>query len=134
MPFNYTVSNLPLLVPVSVILPAATPNQIISFPDRFLGRAVSLKITNNDAANAATYSYNQNANFANLAPSAFSTLDGTIVNFLTVNTGAAGTVLVEAQCAPLVVQQTQTKTQDTFYNVSVPNTPQQNILDLVETT
>ena len=134
MPFNYTVSNLPLLVPVSVILPAATPNQIISFPDRFLGRAVSIKITNNDAANAATYSYNQNANFANLAASSFALLDGTIINFLEVNTGAAGTVLVEAQCAPLVVQQTQTKTQDTFYNVSVPNTPQQNLLDLVETT
>ena len=62
MPFNYTVSNLPLLVPIRVILPAATANQIISFPDRFLGRAVSLKITNNDAANALTYSYNQNLN------------------------------------------------------------------------
>jgi|TARA_B110000263_G_C15245075_1_gene481301 hypothetical protein len=134
MPFNYTVSNLPLLVPVSVILPAATANQIISFPDRFLGRAVSIKITNNDGANPATYSYNQNANFASLAASSFATLDGTIINFLTVNTGAAGTVLVEAQCAPLVVQATQTKTQDTFYNVEVPTTPQQNILDLVETT
>ena len=134
MPFNYTVSNLPLLVPVSVILPISANPQIISFPDRFLGRAVSVKITNNDAANAATYSYNQNANFANLAPSAFSTLDGTIINFLTVNTGAAGTVLVEAQCAPLVVQQTQTKTQDTFYNVNVPTTQEQNVLDLVETT
>jgi hypothetical protein len=134
VPFNYTVSNLPLLVPVSVILPISANPQIISFPDRFLGRAVSVKITNNDAANAATYSYNQNANFANLAPSAFSTLDGTIINFLTVNTGAAGTVLVEAQCAPLVVQQTQTKTQDTFYNVNVPTTQEQNVLDLVETT
>ena len=134
MPFNYTVSNLPLLVPVSVILPISANPQIISFPDRFLGRAVSVKITNNDAANAATYSYNQNANFANLAPSAFSTLDGTIINFLTVNTGAAGTVLVEAQCAPLVVQKTQTKTQDTFYNVNVPTTQEQNVLDLVETT
>jgi|TARA_R110000824_G_scaffold60376_1_gene161455 hypothetical protein len=134
MPFNYTVSNLPLLVPVRVILPAATANQIISFPDRFLGRAVSIKITNNDAANAATYAYNQNAQFSNLAPSSFDTLDGTIINFLTVNTGAAGTVLVEAQCAPLVVQATQTKTQDTFYEVNVPSTQEQNVLDLVETT
>jgi hypothetical protein len=134
VPFNYTVSNLPLLVPVSVILPAATANQIISFPDRFLGRAVSVKITNNDAANPATYAYNQNANFANLAASSFATLDGTIINFLTVNTGAAGTVLVEAQCAPLIVQGTQTKTQDTFYNVTVPTTSEQNVLDLVETT
>ena len=134
MPFNYTVSNLPLLVPVRVILPAATANQIISFPDRFLGRAVSIKITNNDAANAATYAYNQNAQFSNLAPSSFDTLDGTIINFLTVNKGAAVTVLVEAQCAPLVVQATQTKTQDTFYEVNVPSTQEQNVLDLVETT
>ena len=134
MPFNYTVSNLPLLVPVRVILPAATANQIISFPDRFLGRAVSLKITNNDATNPATYAYNQNSQFSNLSAQFFDTLDGTIVNYLTVNTGAAGTVLVEAQCAPLVVQATQTKTQDTFYNVEVPTTQQQNVLDLVETT
>ena len=121
MPFNYTVSNLPLLVPVRVIIPAASTNFIISFPDRFLGRAVSLKITNNDGANVATYAYNQNAQFSTLPAGAD-------------DTGAAGTVLVEAQCAPLVVQQTQTKTQDTFYNVQVPTTQQQNVLDLVETT
>ena len=108
MPFNYTVSNLPLLVPIRVILPANTPNQIISFPDRFLGRAVSLKITNNDAANALTYAYNQNAQFSNLAASSFDTLDGTIVNFLEVNTGAAGTCLVEAQVASLIEQKVQT--------------------------
>ena len=134
MPFNYTVSNLPLLVPVRVILPAATANQIISFPDRFLGRAVSLKITNNDAANAATYSYNQNSQFANLPANAFDTLDGTIVNFLEVNTGAAGTVLVEAQVATLLEQKVHSKTQDTFYSVRVPSTPEQNVLDLEETT
>lgn len=134
MPFNYTISNLPLLVPVRVILPANTPNQIISFPDRFLGRAVSIKITNNDGANVATYAYNQNAQFSTLNASSFDTLDGTIINYLTVNTGAAGTVLVEAQCAPLVVQETQTKTQDTFYEVNVPSTQEQNVLDLVETT
>ncbi len=134
MPFNYTVSNLPLLVPIRVILPANTPNQIISFPDRFLGRAVSLKITNNDAANALTYAYNQNAQFSSLAASSFDTLDGTIVNFLTVNTGAAGTCLVEAQVASLIEQKVQTKTQDTFYSVRVPSTGEQNVLDLEETT
>ena len=134
MPFNYTVSNLPLLVPIRVILPANTPNQIISFPDRFLGRAVSLKITNNDAANALTYAYNQNAQFSNLAASSFDTLDGTIVNFLEVNTGAAGTCLVEAQVASLIAQKVQTKTQDTFYSVRVPSTGEQNVLDLEETT
>jgi len=134
VPFNYTVSNLPLLVPIRVILPAATANQIISFPDRFLGRAVSLKITNNDAANALTYSYNQNSQFSSLAPSSFDTLDGTIVNFLEVNTGAAGTCLVEAQVAPLIEQKVQSKTQDTFYSVRVPSTPEQNVLDVEETT
>ena len=134
MPFNYTVSNLPLLVPIRVILPANTPNQIISFPDRFLGRAVSLKITNNDAANALTYAYNQNAQFSNLAASSFDTLDGTIVNFLEVNTGAAGTCLVEAQVESLIEQKVQTKTQDTFYSGRVPSTGEQNVLDLEETT
>ncbi len=134
MPFNYTVSNLPLLVPIRVILPANTPNQIISFPDRFLGRAVSLKITNNDGANVATYAYNQNPQFSTLNASSFDTLDGTIINYLTVNTGAGGTVLVEAQVAPLIESKVQTKTQDTFYSVSIPNTGEQSVLDLEETT
>ena len=95
-----TVSNVPLLYPIRIVCPAgATTN--ISFPDQFLGRAIALKITNNDAANAATYDYNLNRIFSNLAASAFDTLDGTVVNYMTVITGAGGTVLVEAQILPI---------------------------------
>ena len=72
----------------------------ISFPDQFLGRAISLKITNNDAANAASYDYNLNGQFQNLAASGFTTVDNTMVNYLTITAGAAGTVLVEAQVIP----------------------------------
>ena len=39
--------------------------------------------------------------FANLAASAFDTVDGTVVNYMTVNAGAAGTVLIEAQILPI---------------------------------
>jgi hypothetical protein len=98
---NYQLNsgNTPLLYPVRVICPAGVTTGI-SFPDQFLGRAISLKISNNDAANAATYDYNLNGQFANLAASSFSTIDNTVVNYLTVNAGAAGTVLIEAQVLP----------------------------------
>jgi hypothetical protein len=98
---NYQLNsgNTPLLYPVRVICNAGVTTGI-SFPDNFLGRAISLKITNNDATNAASYDYNLNGQFANLAASSFDTLDNTVINYLTVTAGAAGTVLVEAQVLP----------------------------------
>ena len=98
---NYQLNsgNTPLLYPVRVICPAGVTTGI-SFPDQFLGRAISLKITNNDGTNAASYDYNLNGVFANLPASSFSTIDNTVVNYLTVNAGAAGTVLIEAQVLP----------------------------------
>jgi len=95
-----TVSNIPLLYPIRVLCPAGVQTNI-SFPDQFLGRAIALKITNNDAANAATYDYNLNRVFANLAASSFDTVDSAVVNYMTINAGAAGTVLIEAQVLPL---------------------------------
>jgi hypothetical protein len=97
--YNINSGNSPLLYPVRVICPVGQTTGI-SFPDQFLGRAISLKITNNDAANAASYDYNLNGQFQNLAASNFSTLDNTVVNYLTIVAGAAGTVLVEAQVIP----------------------------------
>ena len=98
---NYQLNsgNTPLLYPVRVICNAGVTTGI-SFPDNFLGRAISLKVTNNDSANAASYDYNLNGQFQNLAASNFSTIDNTVVNYLTITAGAAGTVLVEAQVLP----------------------------------
>ena len=98
---NYQLNsgNTPLLYVVRVICPAGVTTSI-SFPDQFLGRAISLKISNNDSANAASYDYNLNGQFANLAASNFATIDNTVVNYLTITAGAAGTVLVEAQVLP----------------------------------
>ena len=104
MPFSFnnqlTVSQLPLLYPVRILCPANVQTDI-SFPDQFLGRAINLKITNNDGTNAATYDYNLNNLFANLPASNFSTVDNAVVNYLTVIAGAAGSVLVEAQVLPI---------------------------------
>jgi len=99
--FQLNSGNTPLAYPVRLVCPANTTTRI-SFPDQFLGRAISLKITNNSGANAASYDYNVNEVFANLAASTFATLDNAIVNYLTVITGAAvgDTVLVEAQLIP----------------------------------
>jgi len=95
-----TVSNVPLLYPIRVVCAAGVQTNI-SFPDQFLGRAIAIKITNNDATNAASYDYNLNRVFANLAASSFDVVDGAVVNYLTVIAGAAGTVLVEAQVLPI---------------------------------
>ena len=97
--FQVNSGNTPLLYPVRVICAAGVTTGI-SFPDQFLGRAISLKISNNDSANAASYDYNLNGQFQNLAASNFSTIDNTIVNYLTVIAGAAGTTLIEAQVIP----------------------------------
>ena len=51
-----TVSDVPLLFPIRIVVPAAT-TRVISFPDEFLAVAVNLRIDNEDAANAATYRY-----------------------------------------------------------------------------
>jgi len=83
----------------------------ISFPDQFLGRAIALKISNNDATNAATYDYNLNKVFANLAASSFDTVDSAVVNYMTINAGAAGTVLVEAQILPLIKTEPEIEVQ-----------------------
>tara|TARA_R110000751_G_scaffold109257_2_gene206210 strand:- start:790 stop:1146 length:357 start_codon:yes stop_codon:yes gene_type:complete len=101
-----TVSNLPLLFPIRQILTSVTALgelQTISFPDQYVGIAVSLKITNTSGGNAASYSYNRNPQFSNLAASSFDTLDGTQVRYLSVNTPAAigESVLVEAQILPI---------------------------------
>jgi|TARA_R110000751_G_scaffold199644_1_gene304442 hypothetical protein len=105
LPFSFkqiqpTVSNVPLLYPIRVICPQGVQTDI-SFPDQFLGRAIALKIRNNDGANTATYDYNLNRTFASLAASTFDTIDGAVVNYLTVIAGAAGSCLVEAQVLPL---------------------------------
>ena len=100
MPFKYNVSNLPLLFPITQIIPANT-TQTISFPDQFAGRAVALKIRNNDGANDLSYTWNLNPQANIIASSSFDTIDGTTVNYLTVTTGAAGTGTVQAQVLPI---------------------------------
>tara|TARA_B100001123_G_C15305672_1_gene1022608 strand:- start:764 stop:1105 length:342 start_codon:yes stop_codon:yes gene_type:complete len=96
-----TVSDVPLLFPIRAVVPAGT-TRVISFPDEFLAIAVNLKITNNDAANAATYRYGGDAlDTSNLPASNFDTISNTQVKLLSVTAGAAGTVLVEAQAYPI---------------------------------
>jgi len=98
---KFNISNLPLLFPIRVVVPAGA-TRIISFPNEFLGRAVAILIQNNDAANNASYQYGGDAlDFQNLAASTFRTIDGTVIDRLAVIAGAGGTVLVEAQVLPI---------------------------------
>ncbi len=94
-----TVSDVPLLFPISVVIPAGT-TRIIDFPTEFLGVAVNLNFTNNDAANAATYRVGYDAMNDRNLPN-FRTISNTNVKQISVTAGAAGTVLVEAQAYPI---------------------------------
>ena len=70
-----------------------------------------LKITNNDGGAAASYDYNLNGVFSNLAASSFDVIDGTIVNYMTVITGAGGSTLIEAQILPIPKDEPEVEVQ-----------------------
>ncbi len=94
---NETVSSIPVLSPVMVIVPLGT-TRVISFPNEFLGKAVSILITNLDAANIAFYQINgQSMPILTLSTGAFRTIDNTNISTLSITSGAAGAVQVEAQ-------------------------------------
>lgn len=96
-----TVSNIPLLFPIRVVVPAGT-TRVISFPDEFLGVAVSIAVNNEDSANAASFRYGGSAlSSLNLPASSFRTVDSTRVRELEVVAGAAGICIVEAQVLPI---------------------------------
>ena len=96
-----TVSDVPLLFPIRIVVPAAT-TRVISFPDEFLAVAVNLRIDNEDAANAATYRYGGDAlSSKNLAASSFDTISNTNVKLLQIVSGAAGQTVVEVQAYPI---------------------------------
>lgn len=96
-----TVSNVPLLFPIRVIIPAGT-TRVISFPDEFLGVAIAISVNNEDSANAATFRYGGEANPSlNLPASSFRTVDSAEVRLLEVVAGAVGPCIVEAQVLPI---------------------------------
>lgn len=95
-------SNVPILAPIMVIIPA-TESKTISFPDEYLGYATSILISNLDATNVATYQINGNTMpILSLSTGAFRAIDDTKIHLLTIQAGAAGACQVEAQVQLLV--------------------------------
>ena len=95
------VSTLPLLYPVRILCAANTTTRI-SFPDQYLGRAINLKISNNDGTNAASYRINSSTNvLSNLPASNFRSFSGMNIVSVEVQTGAAGACLISGQMAAL---------------------------------
>jgi hypothetical protein len=94
---NEVKSQIPILSPVMVVIPAST-TQTISFPNEYLGRAVSLLISNLDATNVATYQIGGNSMpTLTLSTGAFRSIDDTNISLIKVVSGSAGAVQVEAQ-------------------------------------
>ena len=106
---NITSAEIPLLFPIRISIPPAT-TRVISFPDEFLGIAVSINIQNEDSANAATFRYGGEAlPSMNIPASSFRTVDITRVKLLQVITGALGVCIVEAQLVPITREVIQTE-------------------------
>ena len=96
-----TQEKTPLLFPVTISCPAGQ-RTLISFPQRFQGKAVSISIQNESGAGAATYRYNGESNpLKNCPASSFRTIDYTKVWLLEVNADAGAVTIVEAQVLPL---------------------------------
>ncbi len=94
---NEKQSQIPILAPVMVVIPAGT-TRVISFPNEFLGKCVSILISNLDAANVATYQIGgQSQPILTLSTAAFRSIDSTKIELLSITAGAAGAVQVEAQ-------------------------------------
>lgn len=95
-------SNVPILAPVMVIVAQGT-SKTISFPDEYMGEAVSLLISNLDATNVATYQIGGPAMpTLTLSTSSFRSFDDTKIRLITVTAGAAGAVQVQAQVQSLL--------------------------------
>ena len=104
MNLTETKSQVPLLAPVMVVVPAGT-TRTISFPNEFLGEAISILISNLDATNVATYQIGGEAQpTLTLSTQAFRSIDDTRIKLITVTAGAAGAVQVEAQVQQFEVQ------------------------------
>jgi hypothetical protein len=102
---NITSSEVPILFPIRVLIPANT-TRVISFPDEFLGVATSINVQNEDSANAATFRYGGEAlPSMNIPASSFRTVDNAKVKLLQIITGAAGVCIVEAQLIPIERQE-----------------------------
>lgn len=97
-----TKSQVPLLEPVTVIVPAGT-TRTISFINEYLGRATSILISNLDATNVATYQIGGATQpTLTLSTGAFRAIDDTMISLITITAGAAGAVQVEAQVQKVI--------------------------------
>jgi hypothetical protein len=93
----------PLLAPVMVSIPAGT-TRVISFPNEFLGQAISILISNLDAANVASYQIGgQSQPILLLSSGAFRSIDDTLIRVISITAGAAGAVQIEAQVQQFVI-------------------------------
>jgi hypothetical protein len=94
---NETKSQIPVLSPIMVIVPQGT-TKIISFPNEYLGKAVSLLISNLDATNVSTYQIGgQSMPTLSLSSGAFRSIDDTNISLISVTAGSAGATQIEAQ-------------------------------------
>ena len=94
------VKNIPITEPVEVNVPAGTTD-IISFPNRFMGNAVAIRITNLDAVNNATYRIGGASRTALvLSAGGNRTINSTNISLLEIVAGGAGATQVEAQVLP----------------------------------
>jgi len=97
MSFQEESSKIPILAPVSVIIPAGT-SRTIFFPSEFFGIAVSLIITNLDGAAVSTYQIGgESQPLLTLAADSFRTFGDAKISIITINASAGGATQLQAQ-------------------------------------
>ena len=90
-------SDVPILQPISILI-AAGVTRTISFPSEFFGRAIAIRISNNDGAAVATYQINGETNpTLILAAGGNRSINDTVINLLTIVAAPGGSCQVEAQ-------------------------------------
>lgn len=107
MSLTETKSNVPLLFPITVAVPAGT-TRVISFPNEFLGVAVSIFIQNESGLGAATYQIGGQTQAAIQVPAtSFRAIDDTQIKLISITADAGGQVIVQAQVQQLRGVETQ---------------------------
>lgn len=107
MSLNETKSNVPLLFPVTVSIPAGT-TRVISFPNEFLGVAVSIMIQNESGAGAASYQIGGQTQATIQVPAtSFRAIDDTQIKIISITADAGAQTIVQAQVQQLQGVETQ---------------------------
>lgn len=107
MSLTETKSNVPLLFPITLEIPAGT-TRVISFPNEYLGIATSIFIQNESGGGPASYQIGGSTQpRISLAANNFRGIDDTQIKLISITSHIGGIVILQAQVQQLKGVETQ---------------------------